>query len=322
MSILLRSLLFLPLGMILLLTDLLCAQGPPPLPAPPRPSSTQLDNLRDRFSGAGAPHPQPAQTSHVSTVRQDAYVTEEIPQPNSAARQASFMTSPISSSATSESMLYEEPPRDFYSDYFDESEIADPMDDHRHAMLNRPLSRGSAGFGEDDEVHAGGWRDKLTKPDLAPLISVGGTLLIVIAAFFLLAMLLRKVSPPSSRPLPKDAFECLGRHYLTQKHQLQLLRVGSRIVLVSVMPDGVSTLVEITDPDEAVSFLGLCRRLDSNSSTEMFRKTIASMSDEELTRPYHRQVGMPRRGGQTAGALDLYSEPDESLAAVLARGRR
>ena len=178
--------------------------------------------------------------------------------------------------------------------------------------------------GEEEETKISGWTNKLTKPELTPLFSVGGSLFIVVAAFFLLAALLRKVSPKGNRPLPKEAFECLGRYFLTQKHQLQVLRMGSRIVLVSVMPDGISTLAEITDPDEAVSFLGLCRRLDKDSATEMFRKSVASMSEEELNRPppRTRPVVTSRRQGQATGSLDLYSDPDESLAAILARGRR
>jgi len=175
---------------------------------------------------------------------------------------------------------------------------------------------------EENKTETGGWKNPLSMPNFTPIISVGSTLLIVIAAFFILALFLRKVTPQSNRALPKDAFECLGRYYLTQKHQVQLLRLGSRIVLVSVMPDGVSTLAEIVDPDEAVSLLGLCRRLDSNSATEMFRKTVASMSEEELSRPSRRPVVATGRGRQSSGSLDLYSEPDESLAAILARGRQ
>ena len=210
-----------------------------------------------------------------------------------------------------------------YGDEYGMYESADP----RHRMLNSPLfSKKSAEDedmeGKDEKTETGGWKNKLARPDFTPVVSVGGTLLIVIAAFFILVIFLRKVSPQSSRPLPKEAFECLGRYLLTQKHQLQLLRLGNRIVLVSIMPDGVSTLVEITDPDEAVALLGLCRRLDSNSATEMFRKTVSRMSEEELSRPHTaRPVGTSRRQGQPAASLDLYSDPDESLAAILARGR-
>ena len=194
--------------------------------------------------------------------------------------------------------------------------------DLHHTVLERSLSQNSTeSGGERKEPTGSGWTNTLAMPNFTPMISIISTLLIVIAAFFILAIFLRKVSPQSSRVLPKEAFECLGRYYLTQKHQIQMLRMGSRIVLVSVMPDGVSTLAEITDPDEAVSLLGLCRRLDTNSATDMFRKTIASMSEDELNRPRQRPVVSSQRRGQPT-TLDLYSEPDESLAAILARGRQ
>jgi flagellar biogenesis protein FliO len=200
----------------------------------------------------------------------------------------------------------------------------DELSDIHHELLDKSLSfkgkqKGETGD-EEDESAIGGWKNKLSA-QLTPLFSMGGSLFIVLAAFFLLAIVLRKVSPQANRPLPKEAFECLGRYSLTQKHHVQILRMGSRIVLVSVMPDGVSTLAEITDPDEAVSFLGLCRRLDNNSATEMFRKTIANMSEDELSRPHERPVVTARRKGQSGGSLDLHSDPDESLAAILARGR-
>jgi len=323
MSILLRTLLFLSFGGIFLVADLLCAQAPP-LPVPPRPNANtaQLEALRNGMSGSGITQPQVAfagatTSQSFQSAHEDVRFPEQFPPPKPIS-QTSFATTPLPTPAMSEGLIHEKLPEDSYYDYHEEYE---PIDLH-HAMLDRPLSsRRSAMEFEDEESDTGGWGNKLIKPDITPLMSIGGSLLIVIAAFFLLAILLRKVSPQSNRPLPKDAFECLGRYYLTQKHQVQLLRLGSRIVLVSVMPDGVSTLAEITDPDEAVSLLGLCRRLDTNSATEMFRKTVASMSEEELSRPYQRPVTISRRQ-QPAASFDVYSEPDESLAAILARGRQ
>ena len=315
-----RLSLVLSFGMILLIADTLCAQGPPPLPAPPRPESRQLDSLRDRFFNTSAtpsqpipqPIPQPAQTA----AQQGVHFPEHLSAPNHI-NQTSFATN--TTPAMTEGLPYDDlsdNPRD--SEYADEEYVS-----IHHPALERSLSKRHEEFeGEDSAPKPEGWRNKLAMPNFTPLVSVVSTLLIVIAAFFVLAIFLRKVSPQSSRALPKEAFECLGRYYLTQKHQVQLLRVGSRIVLVSVMPDGVTTLAEITDPDEAVSLLGLCRRLDTNSATEMFRKTVASISEEELSRPPQRPVVASRRGGQAAAALDLYSEPDESLAAILARGRQ
>jgi flagellar biogenesis protein FliO len=199
----------------------------------------------------------------------------------------------------------------------------EPAETHNE-ILNKPLTSKKLtkdnDATEEGESAVLGWKNKLAKPELTPLFSVGGSLFIVVAAFLLLVIIFRKVAPQGNRLLPKEAFECLGRYYLTQKHQLQVLRLGNRIVLVSVMPDEVSTLAEITDPDEAVSFLGLCRRLDNNSATEMFRKTVASMSEDELNRSHDRPF-VTRRKPQGTASFDTYSDPDESLATLLARGR-
>ena len=326
MSILLRSLLFLSFGIVVLVAESLYAQAPP-LPAPPRPNNAQLERLTASVSSSGITHPQPAQS-----VQQDIRLPEQLPpQTQQPIGLATFASRPLPSShspldtatkRTQSEFSNEVPPEDSF--FANEYEETDEHADIHYAVLDRSLgARKPVEFGDEtDQTETGGWKNKLTMPNFAPIVSVGGTLLIVIAAFFLLALFLRKVSPQSNRVLPKEAFECLGRYYLTQKHQVQLLRVGSRIVLVSVMPDGVSTLAEVTDPDEAVSLLGLCRRLDHNSATEFFRKTVANLSEAELSRPSQRPVAATRRGGQPAASLDLYSEPDESLATILARGRQ
>jgi len=318
MSILLRSLLFLFFGALCLVAVPLYAQGPPPLPAPPRPDNAQRQGLAASFSGSGATNSQPT-----AVAQQDLHFPERLPLPQSVG-QASFATHPLPASSIQpasvqhEEFLRENLPEDPYYE-----EDKDYIDIH-YATLERPLaSRRLAEFGDEgEESNSGGWQDKIAKPNLTQILSVGSTLLIVIAIFFILAIFLRKVSPQSSRPLPKEAFECLGRYCLTQKHQVQLLRLGNRIILVSVMPDSVNTLAEITDPDEAVTLLGLCRRLDTNSATEMFRKTVAGMSEEEFSRPHQRPAVAAQRRGQSAASFEAYSEPDESLAAILARGRQ
>ena len=343
MSILLRSLQFLFLGGMLpvaasldaqeLLTPprpLTTAAGATPLPLPPRPNGGQLEGVRAIFSGSGTTEPQigfaePLQPPQSIQIVQQKTAPAQLTPPNLVS-QASFTTHPLppSVSSPSEKLPYNE---ELSKDSFPEHDgyEYEPMD-LPNEMLDKPLISRKKEKGEimeREESKTDGWKNKLVKPELSsqltPLISVAGSLLIVIAAFFLLAILLRKVSPKGNQPLPKEAFECLGRYFLTQKHQLQVLRLGNRIVLVSVMPDGVSTLAEITDPDEVVSFLGLCRRLDTNSATEMFRKTVANMSEDELSRPHERSVGTARRKIPPAASLDLYSDPDESLAAMLER---
>ena len=321
MSLLLRSLSFLFLSILFLPVDSLCAQAPLPVPQLPRSNAdkAKLEGMRTIFSGSRVTNPQitAAEASGQATL-----IPDRLPPPSQLRQvnqaSATFSAHPMSAPTLSDESLYDEP--------LEEPNYEEEYQDAYHEMLDKPISSkkrttASVDFAEDKESTVGGWTKKLAKPELTPFVSVAGSLLIVIAAFLLLAILLRKVSPQGNRPLPKEAFECLGRYFLTQKHQLQVLRMGNRIVLVSVMPDGVSTLAEITDPDEAVSFLGLCRRLDTNSATEMFRRTVAGMSEEELSRPRSRPV-VTRHKAAPAASFDMYSDPDESLAAILARGRR
>ena len=327
MSTSLRSLLFLLSSSLFFATASLCAEGPPPLPRA-NVNAGALKGLSALVSGTGDAKQQieiaeagvqtPKSTQPIQMEYQETQ-TPKLPLPKPIS-QASFTTIPIPQ-PLQESVHEELPLESFY-------EPEEEFTDIPHEMLDKPLfskraAKDDLTAGEDDGKPSaiGGWKNKLVKPELTPIVSVGGSLFIVIASFFLLAALLRKVSPKGNRPLPKEAFECLGRYFLTQKHQVQVLRMGSRIVLVSVMPDGVSTLAEITDPDEAVSFLGLCRRLDSNSATEVFRKSVASMSEEELSRPRERHAAT-RRKTAPVSSLNLYSDPDESLATMLARGTR
>jgi len=317
---LLRFLLFLSLGGLLFVAEPLYAQEPlrpPPslsragsesLPPLPRQNTdnTQLNAVEAVFSNSRVGNQQISfERASVQTASQDVQHPERLPQSNSVSH-ASF--SNPSTAMQSPTFAEESEVEHEYSEILDK-----PLYSKKMAKENGEIT--------EEEQTGGGWTKKLVKPELTPVFSVAGSLLIVIAAFFLLALLFRKVAPQGSRPLPKEAFECLGRHFLSQKQQLQVLRLGNRIVLVSVMAEGITTLAEITDPDEVVSFLGHFRRLDSNSATEIFRKTVAGISDDELSQPHQRPVVSTRRQ-QSAASLDLYSDPDESLASILARGRQ
>lgn len=192
-------------------------------------------------------------------------------------------------------------------------------------LLDKPLGSGKTESGQR----------LLTRPKISsavtPIISVLGSLLIVLGIFFILVLFLKKVSPKGNSLLPKEVFENLGRAMLTQKIQLHLLRLGNRLLLVSITPDGVSPITEITDPDEVVPLLGLCRQLDTHSSTEFFRKTLSSFSTGGTEGGYfgtdvtkvnidNRKTPIRNSRSKQSTLVDIYSEPDESLAEILAKG--
>ena len=180
-------------------------------------------------------------------------------------------------------------------------------------------------------VHSGSpdAQGRVSKPlisgGIGPIVSMFASLFLVITTFLILALLFKKVSPKGARLLPKELFENLGRAPLTQKLQLHLLRLGNRLILVSVTLDGVQPITEITDPDEVVQLLGLCRRLDSNSSTQNFKKMFSTLAAEPTEGGYFGADVEPRTKSRTkatskSSLVDLYSESNESLTELLANG--
>src|SRR5262245_36600842 len=86
-------------------------------------------------------------------------------------------------------------------------------------------------------------RSGLVRP-VAPSASgalgtVAGSLGIVLGLFFVLVWFSRRFSPANGGQLPKEAVETLGRAPFSSKQQLQLLRVGNKLLLVVHSPAGV-----------------------------------------------------------------------------------
>jgi len=69
----------------------------------------------------------------------------------------------------------------------------------------------------------------------------------------------KRHGPKRLRPLPKEAIEVLGRRSLDPRTTLHLVKVGQRLLVLGVGPDGVRTLSELTDPVEVEALAGTCR---------------------------------------------------------------
>ena len=87
-----------------------------------------------------------------------------------------------------------------------------------------------------------------------------GSLFFVLTLFGCVAYWLRRGNKGSNPLLSEDAWEILGRGNLGAKHDVQLVRLGSRILLLGHSPNTIQTLVEITDPEEVQAMLQRCRR--------------------------------------------------------------
>jgi flagellar biogenesis protein FliO len=126
---------------------------------------------------------------------------------------------------------------------------------------------------------------------------VVGSLSGVVGLFLIVAWMLRRGSPRVGGLLPREVVEVLGRAPLADRRQMQLLRLGNKLVLIAVSPTGTDTLAEITDPAEVDRLTGYCYQGHPNSSTTAFHKVFKSFEA-----PSKRKTA---RGTQRVGFADL-----------------
>jgi flagellar biogenesis protein FliO len=110
--------------------------------------------------------------------------------------------------------------------------------------------------------------------------TVVGSLAIVLGLFVVLVWCSRRFAPAGSAQLPKEAFEILGRSALNPRQQVQLLRLGNKLLLVALTTGGAETLTEVTDPAEVERLLLLCRRGQPGSATGSFTHVLDELARE------------------------------------------
>lgn len=130
-----------------------------------------------------------------------------------------------------------------------------------------PLPRRSdAAIRDTNRIHnntSTGW-----SATIWPLLFVVG--LIVVGSKWL-----KSRTPSAARGLPGEVFEVLGRKAIDPRTSVVLVRCGSRLLVLSQSPHGLSTLTEITDPVEIDCLAGLCRATTRDQSlVETFRSLL------------------------------------------------
>ena len=129
--------------------------------------------------------------------------------------------------------------------------------------------------------------------DVSSLITVGSSLAVVLGLFFVVAWVIRRTAPGNCPVLPNEVFEVLGRAPLAARQQAHLVRLGAKLVLLSISPGGVEALSEVTDPDEVNRLAGLCQRARPDSTTTAFRQVFQRFTKEH---PADRPLEAARDG--------------------------
>jgi flagellar biogenesis protein FliO len=119
----------------------------------------------------------------------------------------------------------------------------------------------------------------LTKP-LSPWGTIG-SLFLVLGIIAVAAYLFSKHGKRLPGMLPADVVQVLGKRYIDSRNSLQLIRCGSKILVVANSTQhGLTTLTEITDPVEVELITGQC--LTSSAGTPPPSPHLANLSRHPL----------------------------------------
>ncbi|MCC6492976.1 MAG: flagellar biosynthetic protein FliO [Pirellulales bacterium] len=112
-------------------------------------------------------------------------------------------------------------------------------------------------------------------------LSTAGTGLVIVIGLFLICMVvLRRSGGKTAGMLPSEAFAVLGRAPLTSSSNAQLLRIGNKLVLVAMTPEGAQPLAEVTDPLEVDRIVALCASGKGHGPAAEFQQVLAQLARE------------------------------------------
>jgi flagellar biogenesis protein FliO len=132
------------------------------------------------------------------------------------------------------------------------------------------------------------------------------SLALVIGGYMAMLWLIRIVNPRGSRGLPPQVVEVIGQTRFNAKQNLQLVRLGNKLLLLLASSEGAQSIGEVTDPIEVEYLIALCgnrrakrqdiviqhrernQHIQSNSSNVMMEQIVSTL-----------QRALKQPGGQT-----------------------
>ena len=105
---------------------------------------------------------------------------------------------------------------------------------------------------------------------------------LVLVLFLGVAWFVKRAQPQSHAMLPTGVVEVLGRVTISQKQQLQLVRMGPKLLLVSSTGSGMQTLGEISDPAQVEQMVAMCQANRAGGIAQSFRQVMGQFENENV----------------------------------------
>lgn len=140
----------------------------------------------------------------------------------------------------------------------------------------------------------------------SPAFKLIGGICIVTAIFFAFVLLAKRGGAKVNSRIPSEIFEVVGQLPLNQKQQFHLVRLGSKLLLLSVNNNHTQTISEISDPIEVEHVLSMLHKGQAAEAFNSFRRITGQMRQQRRTQrmypshvnPEHEyDESQPRIGG-------------------------
>ena len=138
----------------------------------------------------------------------------------------------------------------------------------------------------------------LNSTAMKPLMTTGLSLGLVLTLFCAVVWLMRKSGGKANRALPGEIVEVLGVTAITPKQQMQLVRLGNKILLLSITQQGVQPIGEVTDPEEVARICAVCQSNRPNSMSNTFRQVLTQMENERPSSGFLGSQAHPQMSNQ------------------------
>jgi len=130
---------------------------------------------------------------------------------------------------------------------------------------------------------SGSEKKKFRPTNHVSLVSIGGSLCVVVGFFVVTALMIRRSMPKGLRTMPLEVVEVLGRSSLIGRQQMYVVRFGNKLLLLWGSPNAVETLSEVSDEAEVTRLLGIFEQSNTNSSSKAFRDVLRQFSSERTS---------------------------------------
>ena len=167
-------------------------------------------------------------------------------------------------------------------------------------------------------------RDQSSAQSTTGIATTLVALTFIVLFILIAARLWKKHGPKIGEGLPAEILEPLGKRYIDQKQAIQLVRLGTRILVLGSNQDNITTLAEITDPLEVDYLSGACRRNNEEQNVvtnfnKLFQRAAKPDFENRTNNPDPARTPQTGSHNETSKIPSVSWPQSEDAAVLLAK---